>query len=151
MQVTPHVETLKADLEAVAAVGDDAVSQAAARLAGALTASLGLRLLEVLQEAAHEVSSQLPSGRVDVRLAGQEAILVYVEDEPAGEAPPPQEEGASARITLRLGESLKVAVEAAATREGLSVNSWLVRALARAVAGGPATRVGSRLTGFAQG
>jgi hypothetical protein len=148
MQVTPHVEALKADLAAIAGVGDDAVAAAAQRLSQALTASLGLRLLDVLQEAALEVSEQVPSGHVEVRLAGQEPLLVYVEDEAAETGPPPQtDDGAAARITLRLAESLKAAVEAEAAREGLSVNAWLVRALTRAVSG-PAPRVGSRLTGF---
>jgi hypothetical protein len=148
MQVTPHVEALKADLAAVAGVGDDTVADAAERLSQALTASLGLRLLDVLQEAALEVSEQVPSGHVEVRLAGQEPLLVYVEDEPAEPAPSaPADEGLSARITLRLPESLKAAVDAAAARESLSVNAWLLRALTRAVST-PAPRVGSRLTGF---
>src|ERR671930_2090478 len=110
MQVTPHIEALKADLEAIVSVGDDAVAAAAARLSHALTASLGLRLLDVLQEAAAEVSEQVPSGHVEVRLAGQEPLLVYVEEEPAEAGPAPQaDEGTAARITLRLAESLKAA------------------------------------------
>ena len=75
MQVTPHVEALRADLVAIAGVGDDVVAAAAQRLSQALTASLGLRLLDVLQEAALEVSEQVPSGHVEVRLAGQEPLL----------------------------------------------------------------------------
>ena len=42
-------------------------------------------------------------------------------------------EGGTSRITLRLPENLKVRVEDAAMREGLSVNSWLVRAIATAL------------------
>lgn len=38
------------------------------------------------------------------------------------------EEGGSARINLRMPDTLKSRVEAAALREGRSVNSWLVRA-----------------------
>jgi HicB-like protein involved in pilus formation len=55
-----------------------------------------------------------------------------------------------ARISLRLPEGLKVAIEAAATREGVSVNAWLVRSIARAVSGGGGGRrsAGNRLTGF---
>src|SRR5712691_4538106 len=105
MQVTPHVEALRADLVAVAGVGDETVAAAAQRLSQALTASLGLRLLDVLQEAALEVSEQVPSGHVEVRLAGQEPLLVYVEDEPAAARAAPPEEGMAARITLRLAES----------------------------------------------
>jgi len=43
------------------------------------------------------------------------------------------EEGGTARINLRMPEHLKVRVDQAATREGLSVNSWLVRAAAAAL------------------
>jgi hypothetical protein len=41
-----------------------------------------------------------------------------------------------ARVTLRLPESLKARVEAAADRSGVSTNTWLVRALTTAVSGG---------------
>src|SRR6266550_778726 len=98
MQTTPHVDALLADLESMAALGDEAVADAARRLSQTLRASAGLRLLDLLGEAALEVSGQLPSGHVEVRLAGQEPSLVYVEDEPgAASVPAPDEEGMSAR------------------------------------------------------
>jgi hypothetical protein len=151
MELAPHVEALVRDLTAIAAVGDDATSQAAARLAAALKATAGMRLLDALSEAALELSDQLPDGHVEVRLAGQEPSLVYVEDAPPA-ASTPGEDALSVRITLRLPESLKTAVESAASRDGVSVNTWLVRALARAVSSwasrgsGP----GNRLRGFAR-
>ena len=55
-----------------------------------------------------------------------------------------------ARITLRLPEPLKASIEAAAAREGVSVNTWLVRALGRAVTGQARRQTGNRLTGFAE-
>jgi predicted HicB family RNase H-like nuclease len=92
------------------------------------------------------VSAQLPSGHVEVRISGQDVEMVYVEEEQAAGAP--SGDDASARITLRLPEALKTSVEGAAAREGVSVNTWIVRALARALGGGRPPRVGSRLTGF---
>ena len=151
MQMASFVEALQSDLEQIAAVGDDATSAAAQRLAGALRASAGLRLLDALTEAALELNGQLPEGHVEVRLAGQDPSLVYIEDAPQQTAPA-AEDGLSVRITLRLPESLKTAVESAAARDGVSVNTWLVRALARAVSGwasrgsGP----GNRLKGYAR-
>jgi hypothetical protein len=151
MELAPHVDALVRDLTAIAAVGDDATSQAAARLAAALKASAGLRLLDALSEAALELSDQLSGGHVEVRLAGQDPSLVYVEDDPAPTAPS-GDDNLSVRITLRLPEGLKIAVEGAAARDGVSVNTWLVRALARAVSSwasrgsGP----GNRLQGFAR-
>ena len=55
-------------------------------------------------------------------------MLVRDEAAPAIEA---ADEAFTARITLRLPESLKVRLEAAAAREGVSVNTWLVQVLVR--------------------
>jgi len=150
MELQRFIEALQADLEGIAAGGDDAVSEAAGRLTTALRASAGLRLLDVLGEAALELTSQLPNGHVEVRLAGQDPSLVYVEGE-GDTAPTPSaaDETLAARITLRLPEGLKATIEIAAAREGVSVNTWLIRALARAVgSGGPRRGPGNRLTGF---
>jgi len=150
MQTTPYVDALLADLESMAALGDEAVADAARRLSQTLRASAGLRLLDLLSEAALEVSGQLPSGHVEVRLAGQEPSLVYVEDEQTTQpSVATAEDGSSARITLRLPEALKVSVEAAAAREGVSVNTWIVRALGRS-SSASVRRVGRRLTGYGE-
>jgi hypothetical protein len=151
MQMAQFLESLETDLDRIAAVGDDSVAQAAARLSQAIRGSAGMRLLEALGEAAVEISAQLPEGHVEVRMSGQDPNFVFVEEEPQPTAQPSAEDEASARITLRLPEGLKAGIEAAASREGVSVNAWLVRALTREVSApvrGP--RVGSRLTGFAK-
>ncbi len=149
MQLRPFIDGLQADLEGIAAVGDDAVAEAARRLSAAIGASAGLRLLDALTDAALELSGQLESGHVEIRMSGQDPTFVYVDEEPepaaaAGEDVP------VARISLRLPEGLKGAIEAAASREGVSVNTWLVRALSRAVSSGGTTRrgAGNRLTGY---
>jgi hypothetical protein len=152
VELRPFVEGLQADLEGIAAVGDDDVAEAARRLSAAVRASAGLRLLDVLGEAALELTNQLPSGHVEVRVSGQDPTLVYVAEE-AEEAPPTAagEVELVARISLRLPEALKAAVEAAAAREGVSVNTWLVRSLTRLVSssgGGGRRGPGNRLTGF---
>jgi hypothetical protein len=151
MQMAQFLESLESDLDRIAAVGDDTVSQAAARVSQALRASAGMRLLDALGVAAVEISAQLPAGHVEVRMSGQDPNFVYVEEAEAPHEPAADDE-ASARITLRLPEGLKASVEAAAGREGVSVNAWIVRALSREVSapsrGGP--RVGSRLSGFAK-
>lgn len=149
MQTTPYVDALLADLEAMASLGDEAVANAAQRLSQTLRASAGLRLLDLLGEAALEVSGQLPSGHVEVRLVGQEPSLVYVDEEQSTPAPAAGADDASARITLRLSEALKTSVEAAAAREGVSVNTWIVRALGRAASAPTVRRSGRRLTGYA--
>jgi hypothetical protein len=152
MQTAQFIEALQADLRELAQLGGDELVQATHRLEGAVKQSATLRLIDALTQVALEVSSQLPNGHVDVRLAGQDPELVYVEEE--GEEPQAQtaDDGLNARITLRLPESLKVALEKAAEAEGVSVNAWLVRALQRSVSGGGgrAIRSGKRITGYAQ-
>lgn len=165
MDLGPYLEALRRDLAVTAAPGGPDIARAAELLASSLDASARLCLLEVLSAAADEITTKLGSASVDVRLRGREADLVITELEPpaAGEraAPPPpvstDGSGDVARITLRLAEPLKEAVERAAAAEGLSVNAWLVRAVAvavhRATTTPPATpRGGSprRITGFGQ-
>ncbi len=148
MRIQIYVEALKDDLSAAAAAGDEQVADAAARLVAVLDPALRLRLLDLLGEAAREIGDLLPEGRVEVRLAGSDAELVYVEDA-ASVATPAAEDAVSARITLRLPDGLKIGIEAAAAREGVSVNSWIVSALGRAVEPRRG-RAGNRLTGYGQ-
>ncbi len=150
MQLANHIEALLADLQAAGSLGDEAVAQAAQRLSEALQGSARLRLLDLLSEATLEISDQLPSGHVEIRLAGQEPSLVYVEERESTE-PAPADDGLTARITLRLPEALKIGIDTAAAREGLSANTWLIRELKRAVHRGVGhKKFGSGLTGFAE-
>lgn len=177
MELTPYLDGLRRDLAAAAAPGGPDVRQAAELLGGSLEASARLCLLEALSDAAAEITTRLDGGSVDVRLRGREAqFVVTAPTPPAGEAPPsgpvqpPTTEatdlGDIARITLRLPEGLKEAAERAAAAEAISVNAWLVRAIARVLSepgppgyGIPAPpstdppgrgRLGRRVTGFAQ-
>jgi HicB-like protein involved in pilus formation len=147
MELEPHIEALRRELASLGDIGDEQLASAADRLSQALGPALGLRLLAVLSEAALEVSGQLPAGHVEVRLAGQDPSLVYVEEE-AAPAQPPADDAFTARITLRLPDSLKTSVEEAASRDGVSVNAWIVKALARGLTSATVSRVGSRLTGY---
>jgi hypothetical protein len=147
MQLDNYVQAVCEDLARVAAVGDESTARAAELLAVALESSLVRRLQEALAEAALELSAQLDHGRVELRGAGGDSELVYVDDaEPA-----PSEiadEALAARITLRLPESLKSRIETAAGSAGVSVNTWLVQALNRQLESRPTTTGSHRLTGF---
>jgi hypothetical protein len=149
MQLSRFVESLQEDLNAAAGLGDERIVEAANRLSMALRGSVGMRLLDTLAEVAVEITAQLPSGHVEVRLAGQDPQLVFVEDPGDGGGPAVDEE-LDARITLRLSEALKASIEAAANHEGSSVNAWIVRELSKIVhrPGGRSGRLGNRLTGF---
>jgi hypothetical protein len=152
MQLQNHIRAIQSDLAATAGLGDETTGEAARRLADALESSLHLRLLDILTEAALSLSESLPDGHVEVRLAGREPELFYVEEERASEPQQPHGEELSARITLRLPDALKSRVEAASDLEGISTNAWIIRALARALdpRSQRSIRIGNRLQGFAQ-
>ena len=150
MQLSPHVEALQNDLAAMAGMADEATRETVHRIAAALDSALRLRMLEAVTDAANEISGQLAAGNVEIRLAGGDPQLVVAEQ--AEEAAPSMgDEAATARITLRLPEGLKASAEAAAAREGMSVNSWLIQAIARSVdrRGVPA-RSSRRISGWAR-
>ena len=162
MDLTPYVEQLRRELAVAAEAGGEEARALAERLTAALESAIRLTLLEALSAAADEITRELAPGAVELRLRGGEPEFVAVaapaaapREEPA--APPPDaEEGPIARINLRLPEQLKAGAEQAAARERLSVNAWLVRAVAAAVAGGerPARprggRIGQSYTGWAR-
>jgi HicB-like protein involved in pilus formation len=147
MQIDGLIQALREDLVRVAALGDETTSRAAELLSIAIEASLGRRIQDVLGQAALELNDQLDSAHVEVRIAGHDLQLVLVRED--GTTPEPVDEAYSARITLRLPESLKQRVESSAAREGASVNTWLVQALQRAVESHRPMSVGrNRLTGY---
>jgi len=151
MQMAHHIHAIQEDLAAAAALAaDEPTADAGRRLSQALGSSLHLHLLDVVSEAAAALSASVP-GRIEVRLSGRDPELVYVEEEaePAPAAAP-GDDSLSARITLRLPDSLKIQIELAATGEGVSTNSWIVRTLARGLDSRP-VRSSRRLTGFAEG
>jgi hypothetical protein len=150
MKMSLVVDGLRADVAAVGELGDDIVAEVAERIAGVLTRSVPGWVLDLLSEAAAELSSELPEGRVEIRVTGDDVDLAYVADEPA---PAGEDDGElSARITLRLTEGLKARIEKGAGEEGVSVNTFIVRTLERGTAqrarnsGG--SRGGTRLRGY---
>jgi hypothetical protein len=151
MEMAHHIHAIQEDLAAAASLAsDEATVEAGRRLTQALGSSLHLRLLDVVSEAALALSGSVP-GRIEVRLAGRDPELVYIEEEEPERAQTASADDAfSARITLRLPEGLKAQLEVAANLEGTSVNAWIVRALQRGLE--PRTRsvrTGRRLSGYA--
>ena len=84
MKMSLVVGGLRSDVVAVGELGDDAVAETAERIAAVLDRSLPTRVLDVLSDAAVELSAELPEGRVEIRVAGDDVGLAYVED---GHAP----------------------------------------------------------------
>jgi uncharacterized protein (DUF1778 family) len=153
MDVTLYVDNLRRDLVAAAAAGTDETRRVADLLAAALEPAVRLAVVDALSAAAAEVTDALQGTSVEVRMHGREPRIVVsaAAPEPAEAAPGADEAEGTARITLRLPESVKSRLEAAAAGEALSVNTWLVRAVVRALDRPPNPRAGRRLTGYARG
>jgi hypothetical protein len=148
MNVAAYVEALQQDLANVAGIGDEAIAEAARRISAALESTLRLRLMDALGEAAAELASQLPDGHVEVRVTGGEPELVYVPE--PGAPPTASLEDLTARITLRLPETLKAIVDAAAQEAGVSANTWLLQQITRSADPKRRRTGGRRMTGYGQ-
>ncbi|MEJ7774402.1 MAG: hypothetical protein WKF72_06280 [Nocardioidaceae bacterium] len=150
MDLSPFADSLRRDLSQAAEAGGEDIRAAAERLALALDPAIRLTLLDVLSEAASEITNELDGTSVEVRLKGRQPVFVVTGHEPLGHPEPPRApepprppepaeefdgEDPVARITLRLPESLKVRAEELAATRGQSLNTWLVNAARLATSG----------------
>lgn len=164
MNLNGYVERLREQLLVASGTGDDDILDIAKRLTASLDSATRVVLLEALSAAADEITRELAPGRVEIRLRGGEPEFV-VESPPSEEefsemgarvASPVEEtaeteDGGTARLNLRLPETLKRRIEDAAGVEGVSLNTWLVRAASVAVeaSGGRRSATGGdRYTGW---
>jgi predicted transcriptional regulator len=146
MELTPYIDELQRHLALAAEAGGDEARVVAERLAAPLEAATRLVLLEALSAAAGEITRDVAPASVDVRLRGRdpEFVVTRVPSEeftehdttpaPATHQPAVDiDDGSTSRTTLRLPDALKARVDDAAAADGLSVNTWLVRAVAAAL------------------
>jgi hypothetical protein len=139
MELGQYVNDLQRQVVDAAANGAEETRAAAERLAAGLDAATRLVLLDALSAAVGEITRDLAPGSVDLRLRGREVEFVVsqpsIETE-ADDAPAASvdlDDASTSRTTLRLPDALKARVDEAASADGLSVNTWLVRAIAAAV------------------
>ena len=150
MDLDPHVNDLQRQLVQAAENGTEDVRTVATRLVSGLDAAARLVMLDVLSGAAAEITRDLAPGSVDLRLRGRDVEFVVNapsheadgDDQPV--APVDLDDASTSRTTLRLPDALKARVDEAAAADGLSVNAWLVRAVANALQ--PARRRSDRRT-----
>ena len=139
MELSPYVTDLQRQLVDAVETGSEESRAIAERLVGRLDATARLVLLEVLSAAAGEITRDLAPGSVDVRLRGRdvEFVVAVAPVDPEGEnlsaTPVDLDDTSTSRTTLRLPDALKARVDDAAAADGLSVNTWLVRAVATAL------------------
>jgi hypothetical protein len=145
MNLDPYIENLRRQLVLAAEASGEEARALAERLVAPLDAAVRLTVQDALAAAAEEITLELAPGSVELRLRGREPEFVVTL--PPAEAPEAEsahegdwraalkpeaadDEAVVSRINLRLPDHLKARVEQAATAEGLSVNTWLVRAAA---------------------
>ena len=150
MELTRYVQDLQQRVAEAAELGGEEAQQLALRLTAPIDAAVRLVLIDALSVAAAEISTELAPGSVDVRMRGGEPDFVVTlppsaepstpapapaptQAAPVVTTPSPEDEGSTTRTTLRLPDHLKSQAEAAAARDGVSVNTWLVRAVAAAL------------------
>jgi hypothetical protein len=174
MDLRVYIDDIHRQLATAAEAGGDEARALAERLIAPLDAAIRLTLQDALAAAAEEITCELAPGSVELRLRGRDPEFVVTpppvepssdvsesDRHPAGAATPASiegDEGAMSRINLRMQDQLKARIEQAASREGLSVNSWLVRAATAALertdpGRGPEPRAplgGKRYTGWAR-
>jgi hypothetical protein len=166
MDLDRYVTDLQTQLAAAAETSDPAARAVAERLSASLDAAARLMVFGVLSDAASEITREIAPGSVDVVLRGRDPHLVVTRAAATGptELTPPAEvlaaepldDTVTSRTTLRLPDRLKARVEQAAAEEGLSVNSWFVRAIAAALepnarrSAKRETRQGESFTGWAR-
>lgn len=174
MDLTPYVASLTSALVTSAQTSSPEVREAAERLAQGIEPALRLTFMEMASDVAAEVTSRLDGDIVDVRLRGgnpeivvdrapdeQPTVPFGTPPEPAAPpAPPVDDDGSTARISLRLPDYLKTQADEAAAGEKVSLNTWLIRAVQLALtpnqAGidittpGGRVRIGRSLSGWAR-
>lgn len=160
MELGPYVIDLQRQLVSTAEHGTEEVRAVAERLAAGLDTAARLVLLDVLSAAVGEIALDLAPGSVDMRLRGREIDFVVSRLPAEVEVPPAAsvdlDDASTSRTTLRLPDALKTRVDEAAAADGVSVNSWLVRAIASALepkqrrSAQRAVRTGDNFAGWAR-
>jgi len=139
MELGQYVGDLQRQLVDAVENGAEDTRAVAERLAAGLDAVTRLVLLDVLSAAAGEITRDLAPGSVDLRLRGRE--IEFVVTQPHTEPDSDErhastvdlDDASTSRTTLRLPDAIKARVDDAAAADGLSVNTWLVRAIAAAL------------------
>lgn len=157
MELTTYVHRVRRELAVAAEAGGEDARLLAERLTAPLESAIRLTLLDALSAAADEITRDLAPGSIELRLRGGDPSFVVTPPpadrsfgrgaggghvEAGDPAPHPDgtpadlsgaQDGPTSRINVRLPDTLKTKVEEAASREGRSVNAWLIRAATAAL------------------
>jgi hypothetical protein len=151
MNLSPYLESVRTGVQNAAALADENTQQVAYKLGTAVESATRLALISALSDAAGVISAELAPSSVELRMSGDDPEFVVTvsspssepalllpgagsgEDVPADLSEADEDEPLS-RISLRLPASVKARVDEQATKDGISTNAWLVRAVMDALA-----------------
>jgi hypothetical protein len=134
MQLSHAITNLETAVETQLRVAGPEIAEAGTQLMAALRPAINQTMMEVVTMAVAEISSQLESHAIDIKLVEGDPELVVREDMSAVPPPPPptppgSEEDSEARITVRLPGYLKDLISVEAESAGDSINSYVVELL----------------------
>ncbi len=147
MQFEEYVTALQEGLAKATLLAPEEVRRTAELIGEVLEPEVRLALTRLASDLAEEITAELEGAVVEIHVRGGEPTVVVEQaeaaDAPQAPLPPeapeppapaaPSDEGGTARLTLRLPESLKSQIEKAAAAEGRSTNTWLVQAAQQAL------------------
>jgi hypothetical protein len=150
MNLSPYLESVRTGVQNAASLADENTQQVAYKLGTAVESATRLALISALSDAAGVISAELAPSSVELRMSGEDPDFVVTVSSPSTEPAlllpdgsgqdVPADMGESdedeplSRISLRLPASVKARVDEQATKDGISTNAWLVRAVMDALA-----------------
>ncbi len=154
MQLNSYLSAVAYDLDRATQLADDATRDVARRLVTVLEPGLRMAMVQLLSDAAAQLTSELSGTVVTIRMDGREPVWNVVSPDTHEAAQPPTEpdtdEEGTARVTVRLPEAVKRRAETAAQSAGQSLNTWIIHALRRATSNDQTPKHSSRrITGWA--
>jgi hypothetical protein len=134
MQLSHAITNLESAVEIQLRIAGPEIAEAGSQLMAALKPAITQTMMEVVNMAVTEISSQLETQVIDIKLVEGDPELV-VNDDPTAVPPPPpppppgSDEADEARITVRLPGYLKDLIANEAETAGDSINSYVVDVL----------------------
>lgn len=134
MQLSHAITNLESAVETQLRVAGPEIAEAGTQLMAALKPAIKEAMMDVVNMAVTEISSQLEMQTIDIKLVEGDPELVVNEDPSAAPPPPPppppgSDEVDEARITVRLPGYLKDLIASEAETSGDSINSYVVDVL----------------------
>lgn len=152
MQLTPYLEAVARDLDRATALADQQTRELTQRVASVIEPGLRLAMVQLLSDAAAQLTAELDGPVITVRMEGRDPDwhIVHNEATLAAHDSEPGDDDNSARVTVRLPEAVKKRAESAAQIAGQSLNTWIVQALRRATTSDTTShRSSRRISGWA--